>query len=125
MSKKEKVIIDILTIANEEKALNAAVMDYITIKTTINELEVQLEAQKSIIQEYAKVSGIHGIKFMDKVIDYIPGTKYTSLNKAKFMADLLAMGVAAKTLAKCEQTASEEKERAGYLKLRTLDKKNV
>lgn len=125
MSKKEKVIIDVLTIANEEKALSAAVMDYITIKTTINELEVQLEAQKSIIQEYAKVSGIHGIKFMDKVIDYIPGTKVLTLNKETFKMHLLHGGVKASLIADCEKHATIERERAGYLKLRTLDKKNV
>lgn len=123
--KQKKVIIDILTIANEEKALNSAVMDYITIKSTIDELESQLDAQKSIIMEYAKGSGIHGIKFMNHMIDYVPGTKYVSLNKDKFKQNLLARGVNARVLSDSEKEATIEKERAGYLKLRELKDKKV
>lgn len=125
MSKKqEKVIIDLITIANEEKALNSAVMDYITIKATIKELEAQLDAQKSIIMEYAKASGIHGIKFMNHVIDYVPGTKYNSLSKDKFKQNLVDYGVAVKIISDAEILATVVTEKAGYLKLRELkDKK--
>ncbi|MFW9899857.1 MAG: hypothetical protein ACFFDY_01055 [Candidatus Thorarchaeota archaeon] len=120
--KSEKVIIDITTIATEEKALNAAVMDFITIKSAIKELESQLEAQKSIISSYAQANNINGIQFLNHVIDYVPGTEYTTFNKDKFKQNLLAYGVAAKIIADAETESTEEKERAGYLKIRELKK---
>lgn len=116
----EKTIIDILTIADKEQALNSAVMDFITIKATIKELESQLDAQKAIIMSYSQNSGIQGIKFLNHVIDYVPGTKYSQLDKDKFKQNLLAHGVAAKIIADSETEATEEEERAGYLKLREL-----
>lgn len=122
MPKSEKVILDILTVAKEEKALNSAVMDYITVKKTIKDLEAQLDVQKKIITEYSKASGIHGIKFMNNVIDYIPQTEITILNKDKFKLNLLNAGVEAGIINKCEADATDKRGRAGYLKLHNLDK---
>lgn len=117
MSEPKKVILDILTVANTEKALNSAVMDYITIKRTIQDLESQLNVQKSIIMDYAKDSGIHGIKFMEDIINYIPEIKYSQLNKDRLKLELLNAGVDAKIISKCEELAQEEKVRVGYLRL--------
>lgn len=123
MSKKqEKVIIDIVQLP-EEKALNSAVMDYITIKSAIKGLELELNVQKSIIMEYAKTSGIEGIKFMDKIINYIPEITTKILNKDKFKLNLLNSGVKAEIISKCEAKSTEEKPKAGYLKLSEIKPK--
>jgi len=120
--KQEKTIVNILDLQHE-RALTAAVLDYITIKTAISGLESELDTQKTIIQEYIKAVEINGIQFENKVIDYVPGTKYLKLDKNRFKLALFAGGIEASFISKCEESATDEEERAGYLKLRTIKKK--
>lgn len=119
----EKTIIDILTIADKEQALNSAVMDFITIKATIQELEAQLDAQKAIIMSYSQNSGINGIKFLNHVIDYVAPSKQNNFNKEGFKLLLLENGVKAELIANCEKKATTKTDKKGYLQLRELKPK--
>lgn len=113
----EKTIVNVLDLQHDH-ALTNAIFDFISIKSAIKGLEAELEAQKSIIMEYARTSKIDTIQFENSFIDYIPGIRYNSVNKDKFKLNLLNSGVAAKTISDCEKSATEENLRAGYLKLR-------
>ena len=111
----KKTIINILDLKHDQ-ALVSAIMDFVSIKSVIKGLEAELDAQKSIIMEYARTSKVDTIQFDNSFIDYVPGTRYNSVNKDKFKLNLLNSGVAAETISDCEKSATEERERSSYLK---------